>query len=199
MLGALRRSDEALAAAQRAVELDPLAPVGVNVVGLALSESGRPEQALLHFEQALELAPDWPTALGNRARVLTDLGRLDESRAQWLQLFAADGIDVEDETELRQLPPLVALDALAGRMPRGQAVDLLQTLAVPVGQQCQRAGLLAWLDADGPALDQLEQCVAGRDPDAVYINGRFGFERLRASPRFQALLEKMNFPAEARR
>lgn len=197
MLAALRRSDEALVAAQRAVELDPLAPVGVNVVGLVLWESGRPEQALLHFEQALELAPDWPTALSNRARVLTDLGRLDESRAQWLKLLAATGID--DETELRQFPPLVVLDVVAGRMPRAQAVDLLQTQAVREGWQCPRAGLLAALDADEPALDQLEQCVAARDPDAVYINSRFGFERLRTSQRFQSLLEQMNFPAEARR
>jgi len=44
------------------------------------------------------------------------------------------------------------------------------------------------------ALDYLERAADDRDPDLPYVSCHPVFDPLRANPRFQALLQRMNLP-----
>lgn len=50
-------------------------------LGTILSDSGRPAEALPHFERTLVLRPDYPEALNNLGNCLTQLGRAGEALA----------------------------------------------------------------------------------------------------------------------
>ncbi|MBL0210975.1 MAG: tetratricopeptide repeat protein [Holophagaceae bacterium] len=69
---------EAISAFQRAVDLDPAHSAALHNLGTLLRWEWRIQEALAVFEQAERLRPDPPT-LNNHARLLKDLGRLDEA------------------------------------------------------------------------------------------------------------------------
>jgi tetratricopeptide (TPR) repeat protein len=52
-----------------------------------LLESRRPEEALVHCEEALRLRPGYPEALNNLGNVLRQLGRLEEAKACYQQVL----------------------------------------------------------------------------------------------------------------
>jgi tetratricopeptide (TPR) repeat protein len=54
-----------------------------NNFGKALLETDRPEQALTHFQRAVELEPEYIDALFNCGNVLAQLGRLEEAAAAY--------------------------------------------------------------------------------------------------------------------
>ena len=68
---------EAISAFQRAVELDPTHSAALHNLATLLRWEWRIQEALAVFEQAERLRPDPPT-LNNHARLLKDLGMLDE-------------------------------------------------------------------------------------------------------------------------
>jgi hypothetical protein len=47
---------------------------------------------------------------------------------------------------------------------------------------------------EAQALDWLEKGFEVRDPNMPYVNADSTFDTLRNTPRFQALLRRMNFP-----
>ncbi|MEO6967850.1 MAG: tetratricopeptide repeat protein [Rhodanobacteraceae bacterium] len=57
-LGAMGRSDEALATAKRAVESDPMAPAFRNLYGYLLTYNGRIDESIAQLEAGRALAPD---------------------------------------------------------------------------------------------------------------------------------------------
>jgi len=62
-----------------------------NLIGLCLSLSGRPEEALAAFERATALNDGYVEAHLNRAITLNDLGRTDEARESFQRAAEADG------------------------------------------------------------------------------------------------------------
>jgi len=120
----LGRVEEGLQEARKARALDPLSAPAINVYGQALLHAYRFEEALEQVEEALALDPDFHWAHGNRARVLTAMGRLEEAfiasaRAQELNpywglnhariLFLAR----EYDTLATELATFLASDSLA--------------------------------------------------------------------------------------
>lgn len=79
LINELGRIDESLREAKRARELDPLSAPAINVYGQALLHAYRFEEALEQIDVALALDPDFHWAYGNRSRVLTAMGRLEEA------------------------------------------------------------------------------------------------------------------------
>ncbi len=75
------RHDEALAALDRAIELEPDNEVTLHNRGVALNELGRYDEALAALDRALELRPDDPVTLNNRGWALDGLDRYDEALA----------------------------------------------------------------------------------------------------------------------
>ena len=75
------RSDEAVAAFARAVQLAPSFVEAHNNLGAALNASGRLDEALAAYSHAIRLAPSMAEAHYNLGNVLAVLERLDESRS----------------------------------------------------------------------------------------------------------------------
>jgi protein O-mannosyl-transferase len=68
----------------------PANPRARNNLGLALTEAGRPAEAVPHLREALRLAPDYFDARNNLGNALAAVGRPDEAVAEFQQLIAAD-------------------------------------------------------------------------------------------------------------
>lgn len=82
--------DEARAAYQRAIELDPdHSDAHVNL-GRMLHEEGAPLAAQQHYRRALETDPAHPTAAFNLGVALEDLGRLNEARNAYIRALELD-------------------------------------------------------------------------------------------------------------
>jgi hypothetical protein len=77
----LRRYDEALAALDRALALQPDNADAHSNRGIVLSDIKRHDEAIASFDRALQLAPDHVEALSNKAAVLLALKRHDEALA----------------------------------------------------------------------------------------------------------------------
>jgi tetratricopeptide (TPR) repeat protein len=82
--------DEARAAYQRAIELDPNHSDAHVNLGRMLHEEGAPLAAQQHYRRALETDPSHPTAAFNLGVALEDLGRLNEARNAYLRALELD-------------------------------------------------------------------------------------------------------------
>jgi tetratricopeptide (TPR) repeat protein len=82
-LSLLERYDEAVLAAERAIQIDPTLQRAHFARGVALRRLGRPEEALREFDRSLELAPDRPESLLERGIALQELKRPEEALASW--------------------------------------------------------------------------------------------------------------------
>jgi serine/threonine-protein kinase len=69
VLTCMNRMDEAVAAARRAVELDPLAATATTSLGVRYYYAGRPDEARTQFLKTLELTPGFPVAHWGLAQV----------------------------------------------------------------------------------------------------------------------------------
>jgi tetratricopeptide (TPR) repeat protein len=81
------RTEEAIAAYRRSLELDPAEPKAHYNLANALRQAGDAEAALAHYESALELAPDHAMARMNLANALQELGRAGEAIPLYEQLL----------------------------------------------------------------------------------------------------------------
>jgi tetratricopeptide (TPR) repeat protein len=82
------RHSEALAAYDRAIELNPRYPAALNNRGVALLALSQPAKALESFEKASGLQPDFAEALYNRANALRELKRIPEALADYERAIA---------------------------------------------------------------------------------------------------------------
>src|SRR5262249_41665517 len=67
---------------------DPKSGQGHNLLGLALLETGHPEEAARHFERALQLAPEvagLSTQAPDSAPILYNLGSAFQAQGKWLE------------------------------------------------------------------------------------------------------------------
>ncbi len=74
------RPERAVVLIERAIEADPRPHFFHNNHGESLRASGRYDDALIAFGNALKLKPDYPEAHNGRGNALRDLGRTDEAR-----------------------------------------------------------------------------------------------------------------------
>jgi TolB-like protein len=78
-LGAMGRTDEALATAQRAVELDPMAPAFRNLYGYLLPYNDRVNEAIAQLEAGRALAPDQFYIATNLFTAYAKAGRIEDA------------------------------------------------------------------------------------------------------------------------
>ncbi|MGD2217187.1 MAG: tetratricopeptide repeat protein, partial [Gemmatimonadales bacterium] len=181
-LGTLRRWEEGLAEADRAVALDPLSPGTHLTRGLLLTGTGRPADAKAALQRSLELEPNQYTA----AYLLASFCAMEgdyEGAAALFELFA----------ELTNSDPTVFhtyLAALRDPSQRPAAVEALQALGFY--GEIHGSELLAHLGATDAALAALERAAQERSPYLPWVNALPQFEKMRSDPRFQAILAWMN-------
>ena len=190
-LGRMGRTEEALAAVQRAKGLDPLSlqgPLGLGIVSL---HGRRFDQAVAYFEQALELYPDNGHIIFWLSTALADAGKYEEAIAIYEQLASIDA-----KAYSANIQTLIATYARMGR--RAEAQTLLDSLRLEdqdlVIDPLYMAKVYSALGETDEALDQLEQAFEEGSTLMHYLKTRPLFDPLRGEPRFQALMRRLNFP-----
>ena len=187
LLSNLGRKDEAMLQARQAVALDPLSPLTNTLASNFIVMAGHTGEARQGWEKALELEPDFWTALlsrsgtlmmrGDYAGAIADLRRAVELSGGNSQALAALG-----------MAHVAAGDQLA-------AVQILHDLEIRDRDAYVPATSMAALrnalgDTEG-ALDLLERAYEERDIRLAFLKVDARWNNMRTLPRFQALAQRM--------
>ncbi len=182
------RLNEAVAAARRAVDMDPLSPIAQHQLGTAYLLAREYDQAIEQFGNVLACNPRFGLAhlfLGF-ARIIT--GRPDEGITS-----LETGVHLLGRTPL-SLAFLASAYGRAGRIIEAhKLLAELQDLAHRTYVSPLHLGLvyLGFGDMDA-CFDWLDKAVEERDSMIFMISVNPLFDPLRSHPRYHALLRKMN-------
>jgi len=185
-LSTLNRGDEAVAAANRALEVDPLSPYANTTLGVALVSAGRRTDALSALEEAVDIDADSLYsqfvlganygALGRHDEAVTVFEKtvtLTDRGAYYLSWLGwAYGIAGQRDKAER------ILEELSARSP-GDYTQPISLMQVHSG--------LGDIDA---AFECLDQAAAEGDPAAAFI-GLPTMDPLREDPRFDGIRKRL--------
>ncbi|MEJ2206043.1 MAG: tetratricopeptide repeat protein [Gemmatimonadota bacterium] len=182
VLSIMGRPEEALAAAERALALDPLSPNVRTIVGLKHWYAGDEGAAVAHFERALELDPGFPLTLEYVSQIYW-------SRGDTARFFSARE-RLEEGSERVGVPASELRRAFA--LGGSEAVLRLQVGAADAGRlPTERARwhvLLGDLDA---AFDDLDQALDERTVWLPFVTVQPDLAPLRADPRYRSLRSRI--------
>jgi len=186
MLSALERYDEAIAAQQRAQDLDPLAhPLDVAT---ALLKAGRYDDAVEAATRCIKFDPNYARGHSTLGWAYLKKGMCDEGLAA---LEKAVALSPGNSIWLAQLGQAYAL---VGKV--GQAREVLRQLEELSRQRYVSPYHMAYvytgLGEQDTAMDWLERAYEERAGAIYGIKGSFLFTTLRSHPRFTSLLKKLN-------
>ena len=187
LLSGMGRHEEAIAAAQRAHELDPFNLLTYTVMGDTLFYARRFESSLAPYRRCLELDPTFGAGHTDLARSLEQLGRTDEAVEEFVRGTAGpDGLP-------RPSSGLAILYARARRLDDARAtMQAVQELAQkqfvsPYGI----ASYYAVIVENDRALDWLEKAYSERDGTLVWLKVHPRLDGLRGEARFRDLLARL--------
>jgi TolB-like protein/lipoprotein NlpI len=176
--------DAGVAAARRAIVLDPLARGSHSLLGRALYAGRRYEEAVAAFAEVISLDPDFKATYAERALAYYGLGDLKSARAscetnpdywgsQWCLAMIYDKLGQHANAEVN----LAKLKAAQGDASAYQYATIY-------AQWGNRAKALEWL----------ETALRLRDPGMEYLKTDPLLDPLRKEPRFQAIERELKFP-----
>jgi len=184
-LCARQRLEEALPLFERARQADPLASFPYTLTGWGMLLSGRPEEALRQLEDALTFEKEDASAIGALSLANVVLGKFEEGVAA-----GERGVTVT-----RRAPFFLGILgwslAVAGRDSEARTV-LEELRARPAGSPT--AVSEAWLLGALGEFDDAFEVLARAEEEyqgIVSYTGLPGFDPLRADPRFDALLRRL--------
>jgi len=183
---AVGRVDEAVAEAERALDLDPLTAQRYMDTGWKLFYAGRYDEAIVRTSRMLELMPD--SAIGHVVLALSYAmkGMDDQAAAMCDKALALPA----DNDALRECGFVYAR---TGREQKAR--DLLRRLLLdPQVSPFQLAVVYDALGSRDDALRWLDRAAEMRSPQMCFLGVTPFSQRLREEPRFQDLLQRMNFP-----
>lgn len=179
----LRRWQEATEQMDQALALDPRAPAIHYERGFVADAQADFAAAVLHFDEALRLAPGLYTVVIEKAEDLAEIARYDEA-----------GATARDLPEPQRQVMLSVIAALQD--PSRAAEALRQLTAHPLGGTDQ-PWAFAKLGKYDLALVELERQFRDNDPYQVYLLTIPAYKPMYADPRFQALVRQMKLPDAA--
>jgi len=183
------REEDSIVEGQRALDLDPRSLI-INVeAGLPYYYSHRYDEALSHFRKALDLDPNF--ALAHH-----DIGWALEAQGKYAQAIKEFERAVQISDVAALWSSLGHAYGMAGR--RQDALGVLQRLRELskqhyVAPSYEAAVFLGLGDYD-QAMDLYERAYTERSWAMVWFKIGQYTKPLRGTPRFEALLAKMNFP-----
>ena len=125
--------EEAAAATERALALNPNNHDAVNLMGRVAFERGDLDAALAYYRRALALKPDLADAYNNMGNVLKELGRLQEAQDAYLEALRLDPsvtgvyVNLADSKKFAPGDPhLAAMEALAAKTEGLSKTDRMQ-------------------------------------------------------------------------
>jgi serine/threonine protein kinase/tetratricopeptide (TPR) repeat protein len=188
MLGIIGRFDEAIAAGQRAVALDPLSPSILDDLATTVLYAGKGPLALELLRKAAELDPTFFFPATSEGILALQTGNFREAIAKF-----------EHARTLDAPPFTVAYLAYAYGMSgdRSRAMTTLAALKKmsPHGEAAPSNLALVYLGLGDRvrALDYLEQAYAASSEMLVWLKIDKIYDPLRSEPRFIALMKRLNF------
>lgn len=188
-LGAVGCFEEALAAIDHALELDPVGPSTHLLKGWVLYKANRPARATRAFDDALELNPRLTLATSHRAvsRVLQG----DVHGAEEDALMAVGAIDEPESMALG----IAALGRAGRTREANEALEHLRSMEREGYVDPWAIGVaLAGLDRLDDAIPWFERMYAERSPSAFCIRCDPLLDPLRDDPRFAQLIRRLGFP-----
>ena len=189
-LSALGRSREALREIEQALRLDPLSPPLQVSAGWVFLQARRYDRAEQQCRKTLEIDPTFFPAQ-------VCLGWVHERRGRYRDAVQAfEKAAVLSGRNPRVLAGLGRAYALAGK--RGKSREILREIRQHAAEQTQPpyplAALYAGLGDTEETLRWLEKAHRDRSGLRVWLGTDPRLENLRPDPRFQDLLQKMNYP-----
>ncbi len=183
-----RRGDEARAAAARALALDPLSPAMQASVGIVRHLTGDPAGGVTELEQVVKRNPAFAMGHYFLGSAYRDAGRYHDAIA------AFDRAMTQTAPTPEMLAGRAQAQAMAGHVDAAKAalVRLIEWRHSRYLSGCLIAQVRAALGDHGDALVTLEEAVAERDPELVYLDVRPAYESLRDDPRFAAIRRRIN-------
>lgn len=145
------------------IRKEPRVPLLHNVLGVALAQSGKSDEAIRAFRKAFDMAPDYAEATENLVSALITAGRLDEAEAP---IRAALVNTPQNASMRRNLASLLVLrqdwDAALAEIDRARALQPGHPAAA-----LTRATILR---AQGRLAEALETLAAlGEEPEALRL------------------------------
>jgi TolB-like protein/Tfp pilus assembly protein PilF/predicted Ser/Thr protein kinase len=186
-LTGMGRFEEAKAQMQIGLELDPLNSMYQSYLGLAFLRGRQLDEAIAQFQKGLALQPDFADALGGLMQCYHQKGMYEQALATARRLYEARG----DQDILK---------ALNRGYAEGGYKEAMRQAAEAVAARSNRAyamriaTLYTYAGEKDRALDWLEIAFQERMQNLVYLNVYPKWDLLRDDPRFQNLIQRMNFP-----
>lgn len=185
------RFDEAIALRKRASDLaGPSAVPVIASLGNAYHYARQYEEAIKHYQRALELNPRFERGHVAMGMAYVQLGRHEEAIAEINQ-----AISLRDE--IRNIAALGYAYAVAGKRAEARKVidDLVELSKGEYVRPFYIAGIYAALGERDQAFTWLEKAYQDRHPQMTLIGVDPAFDPLRSDPRFAALLRRVGIPS----
>ena len=187
------RLDEAVDELQQATALEPLNPLAHTFVGIGWMFRRAYEEAVKSFHTALELAPNFPLAHGYLGAAYSHLHRYEEAAAE-LQKAQPTAPGCHFSAGL-----LAYCYGRWGKTDKAEQLlsrlqELSKTTYIPALSSAMAHIGMNNIDL---AFECLHRAYEERYGGLVWLPFDPIYDPLRSDPRFQALLQRMHFPAEA--
>jgi tetratricopeptide (TPR) repeat protein len=176
--------DAGVAAARRAVALDPLARESHSGLGRALYLARRYQEAVAAFAEAVSLESDFKATFGERGLAYYGLGDLQKARVSCETKTGEWGIQ----------QCLAVVYYKLGRHADAEAEFAKMKAALGDDFAYQYATILAQWGNQAQALEWLETALRLRDPGLEYLKTDPLLDPLRQEQRFQAIESELKFP-----
>ena len=190
-LTAMGRNEEAIEIGRRTLEVDPLSPMAYNELAFNLWFAAHDDEALELIREALELDPEFPQSHWLLSEIYVKRGEFDNALAHLTRI----------ERVLQPLPPSYAgrighSYGLAGRQTEARALlaQLMERRAQEYVPASALADIYIGLGEHDEALRWLEVAYEERNIFLVWLKEWETYDSLRSDPRFQDILDRMDFP-----
>jgi Flp pilus assembly protein TadD len=186
LLGGSGRFDGAILQARKAIELDPLNSISYHTLGEAYFLARDLERALRAYERAVALGPNDPSLIFSVSMVEGERGNMERALA-----LGRKAIELSGGASIF-LGGYGYLLGLAGDTDEAREV-LKQLLTRETVYPFDVAFVHIGLGEYEEAIDQLEIAYQQRNSQLHYLTVGGAFDPLREHPRFQALLDRLNW------
>jgi len=188
-LAVVGKPKEALVYAERAIELDKFNTRFYAMYAMALRHAHRFDDAISVLQEAYKSAPDEILVLSTMRSAYHDKQMYKEAIWAGKKYYA-------------KKKDLISIKALNQGYKEGGYKMALQRNAESLKDRMSTTYITPWqigtlytrAGMKEEALEWLEKAFIAHDPNMPYINADPIFDYLKTGPRFQKLVEKMNFP-----